>query len=229
MSSTAHSQPGGMSWHRTDNAARARSFKRARRHSFAVRMLRTVMPVTIGVLVVGYALITYFNPFGALSGLPSIAKMGISGTRVTMDLPKLAGYTRDGRQYELVAKAATQDLRKPSLIELQDIVAKMEMKSGETVNVRAKSGLYDTKAETVKMNEEVFVSTSNGTEVKLAEASIDMKKGYVLSEQPVEVLLSNGKVDANRMEVFDNGAVLHFTGGVAVQMKADTTVPLKNR
>lgn len=201
---------------------RAHSFKRARRHSFAVRALRTVIPAAIGILVVGYALFTYFNPFGALSGAPSIARMAIQGTQITMDLPKLAGYTRDGRHYELIATAAVQDLKRPALIQLKDIRAKMEMRSGETVNVTAKAGVYDTKGETVVMRDDIFISTTNGTEVRLREAHMDMRKGHIVSEQPVEVLLANGRVDAKRLEVFDNGAVMQFTGGVSVELKPET-------
>jgi lipopolysaccharide export system protein LptC len=228
MGIRTRAEPDDQSWQLDDGYERARSFRRARRHSFAVRALRTVIPAAVVIVVLGYAVITYFNPFGALSGIPSIGKMAISGTQVTMDLPKLAGYTRDGRQYELLATAAMQDLRKPALIELKDIRAKMEMRSGETINIKAKNGLYDTKAETVVMRDDVFIVTTNGTEVRLREASIDMRKGHVVSEQPVEILLANGRVDAKRLEVFENGAVLQFSGGVSVEMKPDTGVRLAN-
>lgn len=186
--------------------------------------MRTALPAGIGFVVVAYALLSWLNPFGALPGTASIANMVISGTRVTMDLPKLAGYTRDGRQYELVATAATQDLKKPTLIELKDIRAKVEMRNGNTVNVKAASGLYDTKAETVAMREDVFVSTTTGTQVRLKEALMDVRKGHVLSQQPVEVLLSNGRVDAQALEVSESGAVLNFTGGVSVEM--NSAIPL---
>ena len=98
----------------------------------------------------------------------------------------------------------------------------MEMRSGETVNVTAKAGVYDTKAETVVMRDDIFISTTNGTEVRLREAHMDMRKGHIVSEQPVEVLLANGRVDAKRLEVFDNGAVMQFTGGVSVELKPET-------
>jgi lipopolysaccharide export system protein LptC len=228
MGIRTRAEPDDQSWQLDDGYERSRSFRRARRHSFAVRALRTVIPAAVVIVVLGYAAITYFNPFGALTGIPSIGKMAISGTQVTMDLPKLAGYTRDGRQYELLATAAMQDLRKPALIELKEIRAKMEMRSGETINIKAKNGLYDTKAETVVMRDDVFIVTSNGTEVRLREASIDMRKGHVVSEQPVEILLANGRVDAKRLEVFENGAVLQFSGGVSVEMKPDTGVRLAN-
>ncbi|BAT59781.1 lipopolysaccharide-assembly, LptC-related [Variibacter gotjawalensis] len=215
---------GDQTWRSDRGTARGRSFRSARRHSRWVRLLRYALPGIVGVVVVGYALFSWLNPFAALPENASAANMVISGTRVTMDLPKLAGYTRDGRHYELVATAATQDLKKPSLIELKDIRAKVEMRNGNSVDVRAAAGLYDTKAETVAMQDDVYVVSSSGTEIRLKEAMIDMRKGHVLSQRPVEVMLTNGRINAQGLEVSESGAVMNFTGGVAVEM--NNAVPL---
>jgi lipopolysaccharide export system protein LptC len=215
---------GDQTWRSNRSTTRGRSFRSAQRHSRWVRLLRYALPGIVGVVAVGYTLFSWLNPFAALPENASAAGMVISGTRVTMDLPKLAGYTRDGRHYELVATAATQDLKKPSLIELKDIRAKVEMRNGNSVDVRAAAGLYDTKAETVAMQNEVYVISSSGTEVRLKEAMIDMRKGHVLSQQPVEVMLTNGRINAQGLEVSESGAVMSFTGGVAVEM--NNAVPL---
>ena len=69
----------------------------------------------------------------------------MSGTKITMEAPRLAGFTRDARPYELTARAAAQDLTKPDMLELKDIHAKMEMQE-QHVEIKAASGLYDTKA-----------------------------------------------------------------------------------
>ena len=43
-----------------------------------------------------------------------------------MEAPKLSGYTRDQRWYEMNAKSAAQDVTKPeSLVELSDVRAKI--------------------------------------------------------------------------------------------------------
>jgi lipopolysaccharide export system protein LptC len=180
-------------------------------------------------VVVLYLLAAIFNPFSALSNLPSIAKMVISGTRITMDAPRLAGYTRDGRSYELTAAAAAQDLKKPQFIELKGIRAKVEMRDGNVVTVTADNGIYDTKAETVILRDNILVNTSNGTEARLSEAAMDMRKGHVLTDKPVEILLPNGRLDAQQMEVTEAGAVTHFRGGVSMVLRPEDAAQPANR
>ena len=60
----------------------------------------------------------------------------IKGTKVTMQQPRLTGYTVDSRPYEFTANSAEQDITKPDLMELHQIQAKMEMEDKSTVNVR---------------------------------------------------------------------------------------------
>jgi lipopolysaccharide export system protein LptC len=197
----------------------APAFRRAKRHSFFVRTLRTGIPASIVVALVLYGLVIWFKPLGALASLPS-GKVGISGTKITMDLPKLAGYTRDGRSYELTATAASQDLRQPQLLELQEIKARLVMRDGGVVSVHADAGLYDTKTEAMTLRENVLVSTASGTEVRMIRAALDLRKGHVLSDQPVQVLMPTGRVDANAMEVSENGALITFQGGVKMEVRS---------
>src|SRR5438874_2255697 len=79
-------------------------FRRARRHSRRVRILRIAIPISLVVLVGGFSLATWLDPWRLLYRLPrDIAGLTISGTKVMMVAPKLAGYTRDARRYEFSA------------------------------------------------------------------------------------------------------------------------------
>lgn len=215
MSATIILAPGRHAWRATSRDDLAPAFRRARRHSRLVRLLRVGLPLATLVGVLLYALAGWLNPFKALN-LPSMANLTISGTRIVMDAPRLAGYTRDGRSYELTASAAAQDLRKPQFMELQDVRARMDLQDGNTVSVTADGGLYDSKSEVVTLRQNVIVTTSNGTEVRLIEATLDMRKGHVVSDQPVDVLMPTGRVEAKQMEVINGGEIVHFRGGVRV-------------
>ena len=198
----------------------------ARRHSRLVRRLRYAIPV-VAVLAIGlYVFVTWFNPWAVLARLPSIGgKVVVSGTTITMDMPKVAGYTPDGRAYEMTARAASQDLKRPQFIELKDIQAKVDLADKSRVDVSADSGIYDTKAELVVLRNNVKVLSSAGTEVRLREAVMDMRKGSVLSEKPVEVLMSNGRLDARQVEVSEAGSVIHFRGGVNMVLQPTDRTP----
>ena len=129
-----------------------RAFRSARRHSRLVRILRVAIPVAVVAGLAGVLLVTYFNPLRMLKKLPiDLTDLVVSGTKVTMEQPRLSGFTSDSRAYELSADAAAQDLTKPDLVELRNIHAKMEMQDKTTIQMSAVSGLYDTKSETIKL------------------------------------------------------------------------------
>ena len=50
------------------------------------------------------------------------------------------------------------------------------------------------------------VTSQQGYKALLREAAVEMKKGNVVSEQPVEIILPNGTLKANRLEIVDSGA-----------------------
>jgi lipopolysaccharide export system protein LptC len=221
MSATVITGTGTHAWRATTGSDREREFRSARRHSRWVRRLRVGIPAVVVVGLCVYTLSAWLNPLTALSRLPT-GKLVVSGTRITMDLPKLAGFTRDGRSYELTASAAAQDLRRPHFIELKEVRARVELVDGSVVNVRSNTGLYETKNEVVTLYQDVVVASSAGTEIRLSEARLDMRKAHVLSNQPVEVLLPNGRIDANQMEVVEGGDVVQFRGGVTMLVNPDS-------
>jgi lipopolysaccharide export system protein LptC len=186
-----------------------------------VRRLRVAIPTVVVIVFFVYALSAWLNPLTALSRLPT-GKLVVSGTRITMDLPKLAGFTRDGRSYELTASAAAQDLRKPHFIELKEVRARVELVDGSVVSVMSSSGLYETKNEVATLYDNVVVTSSAGTEIRLSEARLDMRKAQVVSNKPVEVLLPNGRINANQLEVSEGGDVVQFRGGVTMLVNPDS-------
>lgn len=213
--------PGRHAWRATQRSQPEQAFRRAWRHSRRVRLMRTAMITAIPLAVGLYAAANWLSSWSGLAKLPSVDKLVVSGSRITMEAPKLAGYTRDGRFYELTANAAAQDLRKPQVIELQQVRAKMVLRDGNMVSVTADAGVYDNKTEQVVLQENVVVATSNGTEMRLTQASVDVKKGYVLSDRPVEATFPSGRLDANKMEVVEGGKVITFGGGVTMHMRGD--------
>lgn len=201
-----------------------RAFRAARRHSRAVRILRVVVPIVVAVTLAGFSLATYFNPLRVLNKLPmNIGDLVISGTKVTMEQPRMAGFTSDSRAYEVSADAAAQDLTKPNLIELRNLQAKIEMKDKTSVAFSAASGFYDTKADTIRLERNILLNSSNGYKARMNEATVDVTKGNVVSTQPVVVEFLQGTLNANQLEVAESGDLVRFHGGVNMVMMLDGT------
>ena len=208
---------------RSSRETMGRRFKAARRHSFRVRLLRIILPIGIVAILGAVVGLTYFNPVRMLTRLPlDPGKLTISGTKVTMAAPRLAGFTNDQRAYELTARAASQDITKPNFLELQEIRAKVELQDKAVVELTAANGVFDRKTEQLTLLDKILLTSTSGYEARLTQAIVDVKGGTVVSSQPVEVKMLNGTLNANRLEVADKGAVARFDGGVVMILNLDT-------
>ena len=199
-------------------------FRAARRHSVRVRLLRVALPIGI-VLMLGTVVgATYFNPVRMLTRLPlDPGKVTISGTKVTMAAPRLAGFTNDQRAYELTARAASQDITKPNMLELQGIRAKIELQDKALVELTAANGTYDRGTEMLTLLDDILLTSTSGYEARLTQAVVDVKAGHVVSQKPVQVKMLNGTLTANRLEVIDKGEVARFEGNVVMNLMLDNS------
>lgn len=194
-------------------------FRAAKRHSRMVRLYRGAIPVSLLAVLAIIAGAAYFQPLKILSKLPiDPGPLMLSGTKINMEAPHLAGFTRDGRPYDLTARAAAQDLTNPGVLELKDVRARISMQDRNTVDVAAAAGIYDTKGDTMMLKTDVVVTSSAGYSVRMNEAQIDVKTNQMVSDKSVEVTLSNGTIKSRRMEVSENGDLMRFTGDVDVNL-----------
>jgi lipopolysaccharide export system protein LptC len=184
-----------------------------------VRFLRVAVPAGVALGLAVVVLFTWFNPWKVLAKLPNASgRLALSGTKIIMDAPRLTGYTRDGRGYEVTAQRAAQDITRPDILELYNIRGKLAQADSSAVELTAATGVYDRKTELLTLKERIVLHSSTGYEIHLTEASVDVPKHNVVSERPVEVQLTNGTINAHRMEVIDDGDLIRFDGGVQVTM-----------
>lgn len=197
----------------------AQRFRRAQRHSRRVRVLRVVAPVLGVVVLAGIVLAQWLHPVARLARLPEIGgKLVVSGTKITMQAPRLAGVTRDNRAYEMTAEAAAQDIVRPDILELTGIHGKVELRARGAVDLKAAAGTYDTKTDVLRLTQHVVVVFSDGYRGHLSEAVLDTRKGHLVSEKPVEVHMENGVIHSNRLEIIGSGALIRFDGGVEMRI-----------
>ena len=193
----------------------------AARHSRLVRFLRIAVPAAVTLSLASIVLVSIFNPFRALMPeLPSMDNLVVSGSKITMESPHLSGYTTpDRRPYDLWAKTATQDLTDSDHVELNTLHSKVLMEDqSTTVTLDARTGIFDNKQQTLDLRKDVFLQTSTGYEARLNQAFVDMNKGTVTSDDPVNVKLTNGTLSADRLRISEGGAVVRFEGNVVMNI-----------
>lgn len=199
-------------------------FKIAARHSRRVRILRIAVPVVVTVAMLVIIGASIFNPFRILKNLPlEVGNLVVSGTKVTMESPRLAGFMPDQRPYELRAQTATQDIKNPKIVELNALDSTLEMEDRSTVRLRSRTGVFDSKAQLLDLRDDVFVQNSLGYEARMSQAYVDLGKGTVSSDTPVAVKLPNGTIDGQQLRITERGAVLRFDGGVVMHLDGQSS------
>jgi len=192
----------------------------AARHSRMVRILRIAVPAAVCLAMAVVIGISVFNPFRMLMPkLPlDMGNLVVSGSKITMESPHLAGYTPDQRPYELWAKTAVQDLTDSDHVVLDKLRTKLLMQDGSIVFLDARTGLFDNKAQTLDLHKDIFLKTTDGYEARLTQAFIDMAKNTVDSDEHVDVKLTNGTLSSDRLHIVDGGAIMRFEGNVVMHL-----------
>ena len=198
-------------------------FAAASRHSRMVRILRVAVPVAVILAMAGVIFVSVVNPFRILMPkLPvAIDNLVVSGTKITMENPHLAGFSTDRRPYELRAKAAIQDIADPDHVELRTLRAKVMMEDRSSVTLDARTGMFDNKQQLLELKKDIFLQSSTGYEATLSQAMIDINKGMVTSDEHVDVKLLNGTLVADGLKILNSGEVVRFEGNVVMNLMLD--------
>lgn len=209
---------------------RAQAFRDAGRHSSRVRLLRRGIVAGSALLVAGVVGWSLFGPSGKLPAGVTIAGASLNGTRIIMELPKLNGYRRDGRPFEVRARSGVQDVRTPKIIELNEIDATVQNSDGAPIRIIAPKGIFDSGADTMRLDgpdgSEPIRITGASYDIVMRSADMDFKKGAVTSADPVTVKMTNGVVSADTLDITGNGSVVSFVGNVRSVIAPDRTVRL---
>jgi len=202
------------------SARPAPDFRRAQRHSSRVRIIRRLLPLAVlaAVIVLGAGAVLARFKVGV--DLPfDIGHLTLSGSKLTMEMPKLSGFTDDNRGYRVTAKSASQDLTRPDMIDLTDIDARLEMADKGWASVAAKVGSFDTKRQVISLGEGVDLAMRGGYGGQLKDAEIDVKAGSITTLKPVVFTYLDGKLVSDQLTVTDRGAKALFEGNVQLDFR----------
>jgi lipopolysaccharide export system protein LptC len=205
-------------------------FKEARRHSARVRVLRRAAAVGSALalaLILGAAL---RNPLTHLPADISVKRVGLDGTKITVDFPKITGVQNNGRPFEIKARSGIQDITAPNITELKDIESSLGGADSSTSWVSAARGVYDSSSDKLTLEGDVRIKSSTGYDIWLRTARVDFKSGGLVSEEPVKVILEGGAIEAKELDVSDNGHKVSFGGDVTstIENSEEEPPPLRD-
>ncbi len=206
-------------------APRASAIPEARRHTARVAKLRKVI-VWASSAIVGLVLLALAAE--ALRHIPidlRFAHIGMKGTTVTIEQPKLVGYSKDGRPYELRAKLGVQDITKPDIFDLEE----MEVNFGESGDaatvLAAQKSRYNSTADRADLSGGVRIIKKNNYDLALDSAVMDFKENVMTSDQPAKLTLPDGEVTSKRVKFSQNERRATFIGNVHSVLHGDPNAP----
>lgn len=198
----------------SSSLSRRAAFRAAERNSNRVRWLKIVILCGSLAGLGGLLAVGFYDPFGRIPGHISIGRATLNGSRITMEKPKLSGYRRDGRPYELLAASGVQDIKKPSIVDLNDIDAHMTMPDQSVIRVVSRAGIYDSKKNFMRLPHAVRVTSTAGYDARLKSADLDFKAGTIVSRQKVTVAARSATIAADALVISNSGTVVVFQGDV---------------
>ncbi|MEP0940205.1 MAG: LPS export ABC transporter periplasmic protein LptC [Rhizobiaceae bacterium] len=187
-------------------------FSRAHSHSKRVALLKKALPIVALLIIVAFVLMAMTTriPIANLT----VDEIGLKEGKLVMQKPKMAGFDKKSRPYDVRALQAIQDLAKPGMVLLKTIDAKLPMSATSFADIVAKSGIYDTTKEQLLLKDNVKIKGARGMDILLQDANINVKTGVMESQNPVTVTSKNTNLSADSVRVEGGGERIYFNSRV---------------
>ncbi|MGI9364831.1 MAG: LPS export ABC transporter periplasmic protein LptC [Rhizobiaceae bacterium] len=190
------------------NMRTASDFARAYKHSRIVKALKLGLPVAAATLIGVFAI------YATSTTVPlenfTVDEISLQEGKLVMDAPKMAGFDKNSRPYDVSAMQAIQDLAEPGKVWLKSIDARLPMDATSFANLDAVSGVFLTESEKLLLDNTVSIAGARGMDLVLENADIDIKSGLMQSDRPVKVTSENTKLQADSVRVEENGKRIIF-------------------
>jgi len=206
-------------------APRESAFPAAMRHTARVNWMRRLILWAVGTIVV---LVGVGLAVSSLTLLPvelSLKRVALKGSRIVIDSPKLVGYQKDGRPYEVRAKTGVQEISAPDVFDLDGLEVRVESSRDSAVQLSAKKGVYSAKTDRADMSGGVKIRDVKSFDMQLQSAVMDFKSSVMTSNKPVNLKIDGGEVQAKAVEFSEKERRATFSGGVHSQLYGEGSAP----
>lgn len=203
-------------------AGARRSVRTASRYTRMVGWLRVLLPSTAFTLIGVVALWPHLTGGYGSMIMPLVANGEVvSGDSMRMHRPRYVGRTSSAEPYTVTAETATIDPDDPDRVHLDQLDADIATADRRDIRVVALSGLYHRTSEKLDMDGGIELRTSDGYRFETESARVELNQARVVGEEPIAGTGPPGDLEADRFEIREGGAVLHFEGRVKVTIEPE--------
>ncbi|MDE2516939.1 MAG: LPS export ABC transporter periplasmic protein LptC [Rhodospirillales bacterium] len=182
----------------------------ARRH-LVISIFKWALPVLALLLLGTIALWPEFDHVEDITTRNVRAMSQVDGARLVA--ARYHGVDQHGQPYTLTAATAVQD--GPDLVHLTQPRGDITLTGGTWLMIKAVRGTYRMQAQSLDLDGDVRVYRDDGTTLRTAAASLDLKQGAGAGSDPVHAEGPFGVLDAaGGFTITDKGANVHFAGPI---------------
>lgn len=199
----------------------------------AARRARLAPLLSWAALAFGLGLVIVFL---VQTGLFAALRPHPAPTALTVEMPdqiagafaRIAGFDRENQPYVITAKKGYQDKEMAEFVHLEDLTGTFQRQSRQPFELYSKTGLYHSKVREMDLEGNVRIVEKGRFTATMAKAHVELEKKNLVSDVPVVVELDFGTINANGLQVSNDGNNIKFLNGVKarfnqIMTKGDTT------
>ena len=135
------------------------------------------------------------------------------------------GLTPAGKPYEITAAKANEAPDGSGRVDMDQPTAVLTMRNGSLVNLQSNAGVFNKQTDIVSMSGAVVV-TQPDRNLRLDTEALEanLKAGEMHSDVAVQVQDIDRRINADSMQVYDNGARIVFGGATKMIIKNSNAI-----
>ncbi|MCB9964465.1 MAG: LPS export ABC transporter periplasmic protein LptC [Rhodospirillales bacterium] len=131
--------------------------------------------------------------------------------------PHFESETKDGKVYVITADRATQELRQPDLVLLENPRGILQTTPAPLV-ISARDGTYNQKTQFITLNQDISIAQDGVGTISLQTLEADLTRGELISPHPIHAEGPYGTIEADSLKISNDGMVLIFNGPVRLEL-----------
>lgn len=167
-------------------------------HDRLVGVLKTVLPIAVGVLA-AFLATAPFTGSAEVSFLLDKNDVDVASERMRVTEALYRGEDSKGQPFSLRAGSAVQKSSREAIVELQDLSARILLSDGPAM-LEARKGVYDMDSEKVFIDGPVQFEAAGGYRLTTRDVGVDMKARTMRSNGHVDGRMPIGTFSANHLE-----------------------------
>ena len=173
-----------------------------------------------GLILVGLV-VSFLYQTGAFAPTPKpVAEPVVQSNHVTVSTSTITGLDKQQRPYAISAKTAIQDKAEPKLVKLDEVSGSTSRQNGEAITFQSQKGLYNSDVKTLDLETDVVIQSEGRFTARMDKAHVVVGEKRLTSDVPVVVDLSGGRINANGVQITNDGNNILFLNGVKAHFES---------